>query len=724
MEGRGVKTKGLGLGKPRGGSFAGGVISMLGMGMLTNSAMNAVGMGDAGAIEHYAAQEAVETAMQGLGNSKAGQAAIGTGKEALKTAGKYVPNVIKNIPGQASRLGTTALTKAGSYIPNVLKGGSTLGRVGSSALTTAGKLGSSALTTAGKAGSALIKPSSFGSAAMKGLGAGMAIGTAAWGGFDGYNQAEAAGRSKAGGTALGILTGSATVEKDERGRVKNEGATLANAAIRGAGMGAAAGSFVPVVGTAVGAVVGAGIGTAAELWKQETDPFGEAAENGSYITGKKGRVQEKTERMQKVKAASSGNNLDIREQTRASTSARLKLEMKDSKTTDARKKQITDQLEDNRKLGQTQRDEGTWWGSNQKTESKDYMAEEQRLMNLDPLEKARQDKAAQEAPYGQVALSKYEQDNAVQISEEGSGKNALDAAAIQAQQQTEERGSQLRTNQGLVDQRNTASDDFEGQQTGLSGSERSRAQEHARLADELDVARSGGNEMEISKAQQQFDSSAQRGQTLKQETADAKAQSESYLPEWMFGKQKAAPVQAGESDSFKNEVQAERERRRGGESLNNLARLEYDMNDAAPDAYASMNGSDAALGNLYGPAPGTENMHRSTTPAEAAQITAQLPLAANSVSKGGGVVEQAPLPIDKMESGLTNSFDAFVGKLEKINLPKIPDTVTMQGQHQVNVTINGADVLKNMGPEIQAMIATQIAMATRDLNKATEGGLT
>ena len=137
-----------------------------------------------------------------------------------------------------------------------------------------------------------------------------------------------------------------------------------------------------------------------------------------------------------------------------------------------------------------------------------------------------------------------------------------------------------------------------------------------------------------------------------------------------------------------------------------------------------MNGSDAALGNLYGPAPGTENMHRSTTPAEAAQITAQLPLAANSVSKGGGVVEQAPLPIDKMESGLTNSFDAFVGKLEKINLPKIPDTVTMQGQHQVNVTINGADVLKNMGPEIQAMIATQIAMATRDLNKATEGGLT
>ena len=727
LEGRGVKTKGLGLGgKPSGGSLAGGVISMLGMGMLTSSAMSAVGMGDAGAMEHYAAQEAVEYGVGKLTNSKVGQAGIDIGKKGIETAGKYVPNVIKNIPGQASKLGTTALTKAGSYVPNVLKGGSTLGKVGSSALTTAGKVGSSALTTAGKVGSSALGK------ATKFLGPAAAVAAAAYGGYSGYNQAEEAGRSKAGATALGILTGGATVEKDKNGKMINANRALMGATAHGATLG----SVVPVVGTAIGA----GVGFAAELYKQETDPFGENQQTGSYITGKKGEVQEKTERMQKVKSTTSGNNLNVMDQTRVAESARLKLEMKDSATTDERKKEIKTQLEENRNIGKTRRAESKlstrvggnlkgigdyaasyipksirsyipvpnvfqaagsaleMVGGTDKGEDKAYMAEERRLMDQDPLEKARQDKAAQEAPYGEVGLSQYEQE-----------------AGMRDQQQTEERGKLLRTDKGLADQRNTASDDFEGQQTGLSGSERSRAQEHARLADELDVARSGGNEMEISKAQQQFDSSSQRGQALRQEEADSKT--------WLgYG----GDARKEESDNFKNEVQAERQRRAEGGSLNAPTRdmSEAYMSSEGPDRYASMNGSDAAMLNMYGPAPGTENMHRSTTPAEAAQITAQLPLAANSVSKGGGVVESAPLPIDKMESGLNASFDMFVGKLEKINLPKIPDTVTMQGQHQVNVTINGADVLKNMGPEIQAMIATQIAMATRDLNKATEGGLT
>jgi len=71
---------------------------------------------------------------------------------------------------------------------------------------------------------------------------------------------------------------------------------------------------------------------------------------------------------------------------------------------------------------------------------------------------------------------------------------------------------------------------------------------------------------------------------------------------------------------------------------------------------------------------------------------------------------------------LQTVFGQFVSDLQNIQLPKIPDMVTMEGKHTVEVIINGADVLKSLEPMLQDIIKTKLTEFNNKLNSATEGG--
>jgi hypothetical protein len=71
---------------------------------------------------------------------------------------------------------------------------------------------------------------------------------------------------------------------------------------------------------------------------------------------------------------------------------------------------------------------------------------------------------------------------------------------------------------------------------------------------------------------------------------------------------------------------------------------------------------------------------------------------------------------------LQTVFGQFVSDLQNIQLPKIPDMVTMEGKHTVEVIINGADVLKSLEPMLQDIIKTKLTEFNNKLNSITEGG--
>jgi hypothetical protein len=71
---------------------------------------------------------------------------------------------------------------------------------------------------------------------------------------------------------------------------------------------------------------------------------------------------------------------------------------------------------------------------------------------------------------------------------------------------------------------------------------------------------------------------------------------------------------------------------------------------------------------------------------------------------------------------LQTVFGQFVSDLQNIQLPKIPDLVTMEGKHTVEVIINGADVLKSLEPMLQDLIKTKLTEFNNKLNSTTEGG--
>ena len=72
---------------------------------------------------------------------------------------------------------------------------------------------------------------------------------------------------------------------------------------------------------------------------------------------------------------------------------------------------------------------------------------------------------------------------------------------------------------------------------------------------------------------------------------------------------------------------------------------------------------------------------------------------------------------------LQGTFENIIGQFGEIVLPAIPELINMQGQHKVEVIINGADALKGLSEGIQQMITDQINEKVKWINNQTEGGL-
>lgn len=76
-----------------------------------------------------------------------------------------------------------------------------------------------------------------------------------------------------------------------------------------------------------------------------------------------------------------------------------------------------------------------------------------------------------------------------------------------------------------------------------------------------------------------------------------------------------------------------------------------------------------------------------------------------------------------ISEALAGTFNNFITALQNIQLPKIPDTITMEGRHTVEVIINGADALKSIDEGIRNMVTDKINEQMKKLSNKTEGGL-
>jgi len=218
-----------------------------------------------------------------------------------KLGGKIIPqsgaNLTKtfgtNQMNKIQKMSQTGRNAAGQFIPKSLqsKAGNMVSkftRPGAGIVSNVTSKASGLLPKA--ATSALSKAGTVATKALKVLGP---VGVAAdlvLGGASGYSQSQmSAEEQKAAGieegisatkaTTLGVLTGGA--EKGsmfseslgiEKGSAGDEALGIAGAAGRGALTGAAIGSFIPVVGTAIGGIVGGAIGGISETFKVFSDP--------------------------------------------------------------------------------------------------------------------------------------------------------------------------------------------------------------------------------------------------------------------------------------------------------------------------------------------------------------------------------------------------------------------------------------------------------------------
>jgi hypothetical protein len=88
----------------------------------------------------------------------------------------------------------------------------------------------------------------------------------------------------------------------------------------------------------------------------------------------------------------------------------------------------------------------------------------------------------------------------------------------------------------------------------------------------------------------------------------------------------------------------------------------------------------------------------------------------NSVSNNNG---SNTLNMDGL-SQFTSALNNLIGQFAQI---KIPEQVSLQGTHRVDVVINGASVFANMQEPIQRMIVTEVDKAMNNLSRKTEGVL-
>lgn len=91
----------------------------------------------------------------------------------------------------------------------------------------------------------------------------------------------------------------------------------------------------------------------------------------------------------------------------------------------------------------------------------------------------------------------------------------------------------------------------------------------------------------------------------------------------------------------------------------------------------------------------------------------------NNTSRGqeGGQTQSGQL--DGL-SQFTTKFGEFIGQLQKINLPPV---INIMGNHKVEVIFNGAEILRELQPQISELVVSQVGNAMKTISDQTEGGI-
>jgi hypothetical protein len=136
-------------------------------------------------------------------------------------------------------------------------------------------------------------------------------------------------------------------------------------------------------------------------------------------------------------------------------------------------------------------------------------------------------------------------------------------------------------------------------------------------------------------------------------------------------------------------------------------------------SYDSM--SKQMSGNLFGELPGTpiaapQGMTPTPSPGVISNITKPNAAGTPAIGNLAGIDPAA------ISEALSGTFNNFITALQNIQLPKIPETITMEGRHTVEVIINGAEALKSIDQGIREMVTDKINEAMKNINNKTEGG--
>jgi len=128
-------------------------------------------------------------------------------------------------------------------------------------------------------------------------------------------------------------------------------------------------------------------------------------------------------------------------------------------------------------------------------------------------------------------------------------------------------------------------------------------------------------------------------------------------------------------------------------------------------------------GNLFGELPAGQFQAappQGTTPTSSPGVISNItkPNAAGTPAIGN----LAGIDPAAISEALSGTFNNFITALQNIQLPKIPETITMEGRHTVEVIINGAEALKSIDQGIRDMVTDKINEAVKNINNKTEGG--
>jgi hypothetical protein len=596
----------------------------------------------------------------------------------------------------------------------------------------------------------------------------LAVADLALGAYNGYNdkKRDAADRGGLERGVLGALTGSASTGGSMTGKLTGlqEGGTadVTMGGFESMGRGAMIGAaFGGVPGAAVGAAVGAG----AELYKAESARQREGAafdqqmkesNRGGLLAkvNEQGDVVSRTEgdkvavsdfknlsgmRLQLAQTARENNNEDLAQQLESSSV--------DLSTTEGRGSVA--QLVDKAKMKYMEQKKANsgFFGSTDK-----YKEAEGQLQSLEGISKELT--MAGDITRGDKSFAEIETTN----------KNREDkklTARSEAAAQKEADDLAARKGMSYEDKLAATVDD-----SGLNVRERLHLREAQGAQEELAQAQTGGDAEKIAKAQARVQSieEGRRSANLK-ETGKAEGSKDlearlamvrsGALPQveaaTEYTAQQATQPQVGQ-EPLTSAAQLAGMSRSGfgggsaapigtapptmfSSGVLDQAKTEYDQIEAekARQAAAAEQAAQQTMsydsmakqmqGNLFGELPGGQFQAappQGTTPTSSPGVISSM-----TQTKAGGTPEIGNLTgIDPaaISEALSGTFNNFITALQNIQLPKIPETITMEGRHTVEVIINGAEALKSIDQGIRDMVTDKINEAMKNINNKTEGG--